>query len=166
MVLILIPKRGSPLHPRYGIYAVWLLPRVGASPHYFPARQLITSVPVVSMRGPWVSHESDTVYPIRRCTSHPLGRFSKLDCSTTKRVPIPNDAFSESSHRDVSNADRFGTGSIPTVEISRMENRPRGGGDLHRRIRVHQRETRARPMMGDPINGLCWCIPGITVTHG
>ena len=96
----------------------------------------------------------------------PLARLSKLDCPTTKRVPIPNDAFSESSHRDVSNADRFGTGSIPTVEISRMENRPRGGGDIHRRIRVHQRETRARPMMGDPINGLCWCIPGITVTHG
>ena len=38
----------------------------------------------------------------------PLGRFSKLDCSTTKRVPIPNDTSSESSRRDVSNADLFG----------------------------------------------------------
>ena len=31
-----------------------------------------------------------------------------------------------SSRRDVFNADLFGTGSIPTVEISSMENRPRG----------------------------------------
>ena len=32
---------------------------------------------------------------------HPrLGRFPKLDCSTTKSVPIPNDTFSESSRRD------------------------------------------------------------------
>ena len=31
----------------------------------------------------------------------PLGRFSKLDCSTAKRVPIPNGTSSESSRRDV-----------------------------------------------------------------
>ena len=38
-----------------------------------------------------------------------LGRFSKLDCSTTKRAPVPivptrNHTSSESSRRDVSNA--------------------------------------------------------------
>ena len=68
-------------------------------------------------------------YHIGRCVSLPLlGRFSKLDCSTTKRVPvpIPNDMSSESSRRDVSNADTFGTDTIPTVEISIMQNRPRG----------------------------------------
>ena len=32
-------------------------------------------------------------------------------------VPIPNDTSSESSRRDVPNADLFGTGTNPTVEI-------------------------------------------------
>ena len=61
--------------------------------------------------------------------SHPTGAVSKLDCSTTKRVslvPIPNHTPSESSRRDVFNADVFGTDTIPTVEIWIMENRPRG----------------------------------------
>ena len=58
----------------------------------------------------------------------PLGEVSKLDCSTDKRVPIPNDASSESSLTDASNAHVVATGTIPTaVEISIMENRPRGG---------------------------------------
>ena len=41
-------------------------------------------------------------YRARRCISHitRLGRFSKLDCSTNKRVPVPNDMSSESSRRD------------------------------------------------------------------
>ena len=56
-----------------------------------------------------------------------VGQFSKSDCSATKRVPAPNDTSSESSRRDVSNADYFGAGAIPPVEISTMENRPRGG---------------------------------------
>ena len=75
----------------------------------------------------------------------PLGEFSKLDCSTTKRVPlpIPSDASSESSRRDVSDAHLFfgigngtllvveqssleDTDAVPTAEISTMENRPRG----------------------------------------
>ena len=35
-----------------------------------------------------------------------LERFPKLDCSTTtKRVPAPNDTSSESSRREVSDAD-------------------------------------------------------------
>ena len=42
----------------------------------------------------------------------PLGRFSKRDCSLIKRVPVPNDTCSESSRRDVSNADLLGTGTI------------------------------------------------------
>ena len=33
-----------------------------------------------------------TVYAGVNHTQTPLGRFSKLDCSTTKRAPIPNDA--------------------------------------------------------------------------
>ena len=56
----------------------------------------------------------------------PMGRFSKADCSTTKRVQTPNDTSSESSRRDVSNADSFDNDTIPPVEISTMENRPRG----------------------------------------
>ena len=47
-----------------------------------------------------------------------LGRFSNLDCSTTKRVPTPNDR----SRRDVSNADLFGTFTIfQQWSISSME---------------------------------------------
>ena len=56
----------------------------------------------------------------------PLGRFSDLDCSTSERVLIPNDTSSASSPRAVFNADLVGTGTIPTVEISTMANRPRG----------------------------------------
>ena len=55
-----------------------------------------------------------------------LRRLSKPNFSTTKWAPISNDTTSESSRRDVSNAHRSGTGTIPTVEISTMENRPRG----------------------------------------
>ena len=35
------------------------------------------------------------------------GRYSKLDCSTNKRVPIPNDTSAESSRRDASNVEPF-----------------------------------------------------------
>ena len=49
-----------------------------------------------------------------------------LDCMTTKRVPVPNGTSSDISRRDVSNADLSGTGTSSTVEISTMENRPRG----------------------------------------
>ena len=38
---------------------------------------------------------------------------------------IPNDTSSENSQRDLSNADLFGAGSFPTVEVSTMDNRPR-----------------------------------------
>ena len=30
-------------------------------------------------------------YRVRQCISHPWDDFSKLDCSTTKRLPMPND---------------------------------------------------------------------------
>ena len=66
-------------------------------------------------------------YPVYDGVYHThLGRFSELDCSKIKRVPIPNDTSSESSWRDVSNVDLFGTGTVSAVKISGMENRPRG----------------------------------------
>ena len=52
----------------------------------------------------------------------PPGSFPKLNCSTTGKC----DKCPESSRRDFFNADLFGTGVIPTVEISTMKNRPRG----------------------------------------
>ena len=53
-------------------------------------------------------------------------------------MPVPNDTSSESCLRDVSNVDLFGTNTVPTVEISTMENRPRGGWCyIHRRIYIH-----------------------------
>ena len=86
-----------------------------------------------------------SVYTIHTCICDPayhtpLGRLSKLHCSTPmRRVPIPNDTSSESSRRDVSNAELLGTDAIPTaVEISSMEMSP-GVWDVQRRIRVHSR---------------------------
>ena len=57
----------------------------------------------------------------------PLRRFSKLDCSTTKRVPIPNDTSPETSRQGGSNAGLCGTGPVPTVEISSLEHRSSRG---------------------------------------
>ena len=57
-------------------------------------------------------------------SDRPLGWFSKLDCSTTEMVVIPNDTSSESCRRDVSNSDLFV--AISNVETSTIENRPRG----------------------------------------
>ena len=78
-------------------------------------------------------------YRIPRSISHqtPLGRFSKLGCATTKRVPIANGTSSASCLGEMSlTATRFGYGTISTVEILTMENRPRGGGgDIHRHTR-------------------------------
>ena len=67
---------------------------------------------------------------IRRCTSHtPLGRFSELDWSTTKRVSTPNDASSESALVEMLSTPTFVAPTLfrlPLVEISTMENRPKG----------------------------------------
>ena len=75
-----------------------------------------------------------TVYLLRVCHTPPLGQFSKVDCSTTKRVPIPNDALGKLSAR------RFECRPFwqrhyyvivqlliyTAVEISSLENRTRG----------------------------------------
>ena len=71
---------------------------------------------VLVMLGYVLGYQHTTVYIT------PLGRFPKLDCSATKRapiVPIPNDTSSaESSRRDISNADLFGTDPVSIVEMS------------------------------------------------
>ena len=74
------------------------------------------------------NRSTNMITHIRRCISHPPGAcfFFKLDCSTTKRVPIPNDTSSDSSRRDVSNAELLGTDAIPAVEISRYGKSPQG----------------------------------------
>ena len=59
----------------------------------------------------------------------PLRRSSNIDSSTTKKMLIPNDVSSGNFRRDVSNADRFGTDTGPTVEISSI-NSGQGGGDI------------------------------------
>ena len=65
----------------------------------------------------------------------PLWRFSKLDCSTTKRgCQYRTMRLRKALGETFFNVDVFGTATIPTVEISSMENRPRGC-DLHRRTR-------------------------------
>ena len=66
----------------------------------------------------------------------PLRRFSKLDCSTAKRVSMPNDTSSESSRRDVFNADLL---LAPTLlqlwKYRALKIGPAGGGvDIHPRI--------------------------------
>ena len=73
----------------------------------------------------WVGNSS-TVYDGGSRTHTRLGQFPKLDCSTNKRVPTPNDASSESSRRHVSNACLVGTDTIPTMGISSMEKSAQG----------------------------------------
>ena len=76
----------------------------------------------------WLYYNSTRAYRYTTAFITPrCGGLSNLDCSTTKRVPAPNDTSSESSRRHVSNAGLFGTGTTPTVEIASMEHRPRGG---------------------------------------
>ena len=55
----------------------------------------------------------------------PLGRFAMLDFSTTTGVPTPNDESSDSSWRNVSNADLFAP-TLLQLWISTIENRLRG----------------------------------------
>ena len=50
-------------------------------------------------------------------------------------MPIPNDMSSESSPRDVSYADLFGSGSVQTVELSSMET-SLGGGVMYTAVVV------------------------------
>ena len=83
--------------------------------------------------------EQSVTYTVHDGVYHtPLRRFPKLDSSATKRVPIPNGTSSESSRREVSNAELFGTDTISTMETSTMENRPWGVA-RHRRIQVRER---------------------------
>ena len=70
-----------------------------------------------------------TVYDDVNIThTHTLEGLSKLNCSTTKRTSIANDASSESSPRYVFNTSLLGTGTLPqlvwTYFTSSMENRP------------------------------------------
>lgn len=58
----------------------------------------------------------------------PVGRFSKLECSTTISVPYRTTrcTSSEGPRRDVSNADLLDTDTILSVEILSMKIRPKG----------------------------------------
>ena len=74
----------------------------------------------------------------------PLGRFSKVDSSTAKRVPKPNDTSSENSRREVFNADLFGTDPIPTaVEICTDHGKSAQGCVIH--IVVYSTRRRTGP---------------------
>ena len=85
----------------------------GVINHRAPSRSTYGCISVYD--GRWISH----------CHT-PLGRFTKLDCPTKTRAPIPKYASSETSRRDVSVADLYGADSIRTVEILTMERRTRG----------------------------------------
>ena len=67
----------------------------------------------------------------------PLGRFSKLECLTTKRVSnqYRTEMCSESSRRAVSSADFCGTDSAPTVWRYRTWKIGPGVCDIHRSLR-------------------------------
>ncbi|CAN0190203.1 unnamed protein product [Ectocarpus sp. 12 AP-2014] len=71
--------------------------------------------------------------------SQPLDRFSKLDYSTTKRMPKLKNTFSESSRRDGSNAAIFGTATVFAIEISSFESRDKRGGNISRNLRKIRR---------------------------
>ena len=65
----------------------------------------------------------------------PLGRFSRIDCTTTKRVQMPNGMSSESCRGDVSNADFFSHRhclNFGDIEHGKIGSRV---CDIHRRTR-------------------------------
>ena len=82
-----------------------IYPLLGLRPGRLPGHFKVHALPGTPL--PQLRLRRTEGYRIRLCISHPWGVFSKLDRSTTKRVPIPNDTFSESSRRDGSNAERF-----------------------------------------------------------
>ena len=107
---------------------------------------LIVLISKLSNTFTWCVVSYTTVY-----ITLPWGGGSRLDCSTTKRVPIPNDASSESSRRDVSNAVLFGADTIPTVEISTSSRQNKALRPyLIRRLRLARRRRLRRP---------CWHRP-------
>lgn len=76
-----------------------------------------------------VSYTRPPYLSIRPCMSHPTGViFQARLLHTTKRAPIPNDAYSESSRRD-SNVDPF---LAPVALCSNCRYIVRGECDVHR----------------------------------
>ena len=76
---------------------------------------------------------------VQYITPTPLGRFCKHDCSTTKRVPIPNNTSLENlSRRYVSNAGLLLAPALFQLWRYRAWKISPGGwgGDVHRPIRV------------------------------
>ena len=84
-----------------------------------------------------------TVYSTLSHYHPPLGRFFQVrlldnqdGANSTNSANTERYVFGKLSDKDAANADLLGTDTIPTMEISSMENRPgRGGGGLHRRVR-------------------------------
>ena len=66
----------------------------------------------------------------------PLRWLSKLDCSTTKSVPLRKNISSESSRRDLPNADVLGTDTTYSCGDIDHGISAEGGVILHRRIRA------------------------------
>ena len=58
--------------------------------------------------------------------THPLNRFSRPGFSATKRVPTPNDTFSDSSRRDLSHDTLFEVETLVVAEKLGLGNRFRG----------------------------------------
>ena len=101
------------------------LAAVGIYEHRHAARAFLTA-PLLAV---WAG-VCDGVHHAPSHTHTHLGRFFKLDCPTTKRVPCTERCTpSESSRRYVSSALPFifgNDGTIPTVEMSSMEKSAEG----------------------------------------
>ena len=82
----------------------------------------MSTIAVVDGRAAGVEVEF-TIYRIIGVFAHPLGlawtnldRYFELDDSVTKRLPSPNDTFSDSYARDLSNATLLEANTLLVVE--------------------------------------------------
>ena len=102
------------------------------------------------------------VYRLQRCTSHIPGAVFEAQMldnqEGTSSASTGQDVF-EGSRRE--NADLFSAATVPTAEISSMENRPRGGA-IHIAVPVYGSTLRSR---GTRVSTRVWsnnqvCCPG------
>ena len=102
-----VPYRTVYITPLWGVY----YPPLGGISHPpgvyithpWGVQRCISHPPGVYITPPWGVYHTPLgcITPPWGVYHTPLGRFSKFDCSTTKKVPIPKDTSSESSRRDV-----------------------------------------------------------------
>ena len=110
------------VHTRYTAGGTWHQCFVLVSPTLSHSYLLSSKLELISCNESTVCRvPCMTVY-----ITHPWGGFPRSIARQLRGCRYRTITSSESSRRDVSNANLVGTDTTPTVEMSSMENRPRG----------------------------------------